>query len=153
MRAFTVKDGVINNIAKFKDGENLPDGWIEAKNGESIGWIDNGGGSFSAPPAIEPELSYDEKVYRYRSAVGLHIDQEAQALGYDDVSTAVTYADEPAVLKFQQEGQALRAWRSQVWTAYYSILADVERGSRSEPTVEELIAELPAFPRMSLLVG
>lgn len=78
-------------------------------------------------------------------AVQRHLDLIAQAAGYDDIKSAVTYADEPAVPKFQAEGQQFRAWRSLVWAACYVILADVMAGTRTVPTVDELLAELPAL--------
>ena len=72
-----------------------------------------------------------------------HLEQTAQAYGYDSISSAISYADEPAVLKFQQEGQAFRAWRSLFWAAANEIKAEVEDGSRPVPTLEVLIFELP----------
>ena len=76
-------------------------------------------------------------------AVQQHMDAAAKALGYDDIKSAVTYAEEPSVPKFQQEGQAFRAWRSQCWAAGYVVLSQVEAGQRPVPTAAELIAELP----------
>jgi hypothetical protein len=73
------------------------------------------------------------------------LDATAQSMGYDDIRTAVTYADEPAVPRFRAEGTALRAWRSLTWSACYDILAAVEAGTRPVPTEAELLAELPAF--------
>jgi len=79
------------------------------------------------------------------SSVQAHLDDAAQSLGYDDIKTAVTYADEPAVPKFQADGQALRAWRSLVWAQAYATLDAVEAGKREQPTIEQFIAELPEF--------
>lgn len=78
-------------------------------------------------------------------AVQKHMDDAARARGYDDIKSAVTYADEPAVPRFQAEGMAFRAWRSLCWAKCYVVQADVESGSREMPTAEELIAELPAL--------
>lgn len=80
------------------------------------------------------------------SVVQSIMDSKAHSYGYDDLTTAVTYADEPSVPKFQQEGQAFRAWRSSVWAAAYSILADVQAGHRAFPTVAEVPSLLPPFP-------
>lgn len=80
------------------------------------------------------------------AAVQAHLDTRAQAAGYDSIFTAVTYADEAAVPRFQAEGEALRAWRSLVWAKCYEVLADVESGKRGIPLAEDLIAELPAIP-------
>lgn len=83
----------------------------------------------------------------FQAAVQQHLDAAARARGYDDIRSAVTYAEEPAVPAFQAEGQALRAWRSRVWAACYGILAEVQAGTRSAPaSVAELIGELPAAP-------
>lgn len=82
------------------------------------------------------------------SAVQSHLDTTAQAHGYDNMNSAVTYADEPTVLKFQQEGKALRAWRSLTWAACYNLMGEVKSGMRPQPTVDELIALLPAITGM-----
>lgn len=80
-----------------------------------------------------------------RDAVQAHLDATAVGLGYDSIYTAVTYADEPEVPKFQIEGQALRAWRSRVWAACHVVMNAVLAGQREVPTAAELIAELPPF--------
>lgn len=82
------------------------------------------------------------------ASVQLHLDAAAQALGYDDIKSAVTYAEEPSVPQFQAECQALRAWRSQVWAACYEIMAEVEAEMRTVPTEAELLAELPPAPTL-----
>lgn len=74
-----------------------------------------------------------------------YLDDMARMLGYDDMRTAVTYADEPAVPRFQAEGQALRAWRSLVWAACYEHLALVQAGTAELPTLEQAIEMLPVF--------
>ncbi|CAP41333.1 hypothetical protein [Bordetella petrii] len=79
------------------------------------------------------------------AVVQKHMDDAARALRYDDIANAVTYAEEPAVPKFQAEGQAFREWRSLVWDKCYAILGEVQAGTRDIPTDEGLIAELPAL--------
>ncbi|WP_133091864.1 hypothetical protein [Thauera propionica] len=91
------------------------------------------------PPAPTAEQIRADRV----AAVYAHLNTAAQALGYDDIRAAVTYADEPAVPKFQAEGRAFRAWRSLVWAHCYQVLDDVQAGLRPIPTAEDLIAELP----------
>lgn len=92
-----------------------------------------------APPTFEQRLK------ALQDGVQGQLDAIARAYGYDGISSAVSYADEPAVPKFQAEGQALRAWRSLVWATCYELLAEVQAGERDEPTWEELLAELPAY--------
>lgn len=95
-----------------------------------------------AAAALRPALTVDD----YTAAIQSHLDAVAQSWGYDSVYTAATYAEEPAVKAFQDEGKALRAWRSRVWAAARQTLADVQSGKQPAPTIEEMIASLPAAP-------
>jgi hypothetical protein len=52
----------------------------------------------------------------------IHIDAQAHALGYDNIESACTYASEPAVASFHDEGEAFRSWRSLVWEFCYTQL-------------------------------
>lgn len=70
------------------------------------------------------------------------LDNKAQELNYDSCLSVCSYID-TGVQKFDDEGNAFRAWRSQVWAKGYEILAEVQEGKREIPTEEELIAELP----------
>lgn len=91
------------------------------------------------PPTAEQIMS------RLEASVQLWLDEQARALGYDDIKSAVTYAEEPAVPKYQQEGQAMRRLRSLAWERCYEILSAVQAGQRSIPTEAELIAEMEAL--------
>lgn len=98
------------------------------------------------PVLADPEPPSEASVIASTaSAVQSHLDATAQSLGYDDIKTAVTYADEPAVPKFQAEGQALRAWRSLVWEECYKMLEEVKSGNREVVDVAGVIAELPTL--------
>lgn len=95
--------------------------------------------------ADRPPKTPDEIEMQKIAIVQEHMDAAARALRYDDIKTAVTYAEESAVPKFQAEGQALREWRSLVWATCYAILDEVNAGKRDVPTDEELISELPSL--------
>lgn len=98
------------------------------------------------PVELAPaELTLGQRKARLVFAVDLHLDGQAQALGYASIQTAVSYADEDAVPKFQIEGRALRRWRSLVYAACYERLAAFDASAIEEPTVETLIDALPAF--------
>ncbi len=99
------------------------------------------------PPALpQPEQpTVEQRIASLRCTVQAHLDAAAADLGYDDIKTAVTYADEPAVAKFQAEGQALRAWRSLVWAACYVRLEQWKAGALQEPDADQLIDSLPPF--------
>lgn len=97
------------------------------------------------PAAADPPPAPEQIAARFEARVQAWLDAEAQALGYDDIRSAVTYAEEPAVPKFQQEGQYLRRLRSLVWAKCYEILEAVQRGEREIPVEAELMAELGAL--------
>lgn len=81
----------------------------------------------------------------YEQAVQAKLDGAARDRGYDSISTAISYAEEPAVAKFQNDGKVLRAWRSSVWEYAYAQLAAVKAGEREQPTVDEFLGELPVL--------
>lgn len=93
--------------------------------------------------ATKTEAAKAELQSTFEAQVQSHLDAAAKVSGYDSIMTAVSYADEPAVAKFQADGLAFRAWRSKVWAYAYQALADVNAGTRATPTVEAFIAELP----------
>jgi hypothetical protein len=74
----------------------------------------------------------------YAAAVQAHLDAAAQARGYDDIRSAVSYAEEPEVFAFMEEGRLFRRWRSKVWATCIARQAAGAAGS-----VEDLIAALP----------
>lgn len=92
-----------------------------------------------------PEPTFEERMKALQDGVQGQLDAIARAYGYDGIVSAVSYADEPAVPRFQREGLALRAWRSLVWAACYELLAEVQSGDRGEPTWDEVLAALPVF--------
>lgn len=79
------------------------------------------------------------------SHVQEYMDAIARSYGYDSIASAVTYADEPIVPKFQLEGKAFRSWRSVVWAKCYELLDEVKNGKREIPTPDELSGLVPGF--------
>lgn len=82
----------------------------------------------------------------FERAIQGHLDAAAKTRGYDSIATAVSYAEEPAVAKFQEDGKAMRAWRSLVWAYAYQELNKVKGGEREIPALDAFLAELPALP-------
>lgn len=95
------------------------------------------------PPSETSLPTEAQIVAAYMAAVQQHMDARAVAFGYDNLISVITYAEEPAVARYQAEGQAFRAWRSACWFACEQMLASVKAGERSPPTPGELLAELP----------
>lgn len=98
-------------------------------------------GFLAEQAALAPTL--DDRGKELQRLVQEHMDAAAQALGYDDLKTAVGYAEEPAVPRFQAEGRALRAWRSLVWARCHWYFEEVKAGRALEPTFDALLAILP----------
>jgi len=95
-------------------------------------------GDLPAPSAAEMDAAKC-------AVVQVHLDRVAQSYRYDNILSACSYAEEPAVERFQSEGRALRAWRSLVWQKAFDILEGVKNGGREMPSDEELLLELPKF--------
>lgn len=72
------------------------------------------------------------------------LDSFARTRGYDSIISAASYTAS-AVPQFAAEAARCVALRDQVWAACYAIMADVQAGTRTLPTVEQVIAELPAL--------
>ncbi len=134
-----IVDGKVAEITEVDPtGRYHPDlQWIACEGSVAVGdFYDEG--QFQKPEA-DPE----ETMHRLIALVQLHMDNRARQSIYDDLKTAVSYADEPAVPKYQAEGEAFRAWRSLVWDAFYSAMAEVEQGLRPAPSEDQLIDLLP----------
>lgn len=92
--------------------------------------------TFNNPPA--PTLD------DYEAAIQLVIDAEARSKKYANAVSAASYANS-TVPQWAAEAAAFIAWRDQVWAYAYTQLDAVMQGQRAQPTVDELIAELPAI--------
>lgn len=60
------------------------------------------------------------------------LDDFAKTRNYDNILSACTYATS-SIPKFLQEGQSAVNARDTTWSALYTILAEVESGSKSMP--------------------
>lgn len=114
------------------------------------------------PPAFVVENNRWERQWAVRSATAqeiidrktvliddyvektqMRLDEFAQTRNYDGILSACTYATSPTV-KFATEGQYCVNQRDATWTILYTILAEVESGTRPIPTsFEDIESELP----------
>lgn len=79
----------------------------------------------------------------YENAIQELIDTTAQARNYADGNSCASYAGDTIIAQWGAEGSAFKVWRSQIWAYVYLQLHLVQTGQRSQPTIEELLAELP----------
>jgi len=110
----------------------LPNGSIEITDEEAA--------SLTAPPPPTQQ----QVIESYTAAIQAELDSTAKSKGYDSILSACTYATSK-ITKFKAEGQACVNYRDAVWNYSYQVLSDVEAGTRTMPTIEALIAELPAI--------
>lgn len=96
------------------------------------------GAAFSKPVPPGPAQA------DYIAAVQSHLDTAARAKGYDNILSACSYASVPNL--FQAESIAFLEWRSACWQTCHGVLVAVESQLRTQPTISELIGELPAPP-------
>ncbi|WP_316348469.1 hypothetical protein [Desulfuromonas acetoxidans] len=99
------------------------------------------------------QVSIDEqqaKIRSFEAAISSHIQSivddynRSNGVIFSDVHSCKNYADVEGY-SHQEFCSAVWLWNVAVWEASRQILADVLSGDRSEPTVDELIAELPVF--------
>lgn len=130
--------------------------YVKSETGEVFGYDENqedlyltaikrGGVDVSANWPPQKSLTKEQLIEKLTFKVQEHLDLKARTFGYDSVQSAVTYAEEPEIVKFQKEGLAFRVWRSRVWAKCYELLSEVDAGTRETLTAEQVIAELPEF--------
>jgi hypothetical protein len=100
------------------------------------------------PPA--PVLSADQirakTIDEYKQAAQSQLDTIAQSWGYDSIISAASYANSTNG-QFKSEALVLIAWRDEVWTSAYALLASVQSNKKSAPKdVDDFLAQLPASP-------
>lgn len=94
-------------------------------------------------PQPEALPSIEDLIKANINEVQIELDRVAQEKGYDNILSACSYAAD--VNAFQAEGQAFLKWRSDAWAQAYSVLSEVQAGTRPLPTPEEAVAMLPAL--------
>ena len=100
-------------------------------------------GTDGRPELVEITPSDDYIKSSLSSAVQMYLDDAAQAKGYDNIASAVTYADEPEIKEFQKDGKSFRKWRSKVWAYYIDVTEQYDSGQFAElPTQEEMLAAI-----------
>lgn len=109
-------------------------------------WTGQGWEKLAQAPEIEPPQELPESVAaRYEAAVQSVLDGAAKTRGYDNLFTAISYAEEPAVPRFQADGQAFRRWRSLVWDYAHTEMNAVLAGEKPQPDLDTFLASLPVL--------
>ncbi|WP_407976916.1 hypothetical protein ACJKIH_15015 [Brucella pseudogrignonensis] len=80
----------------------------------------------------------------YRTAIQRIIDATANERQYDSGATLASYVNS-TIEQWASEAQAFVAWRDTVWLYALAELDRVQKAERDQPSVEDFLAELPAF--------
>lgn len=139
MKYAIITDGTVSNIIEASADIAASMGAIDATGG-GLGDLWDGS-VFTTPPIKQKDPS--EIQSGIVQAVQLRLDTFAQSRNYDSILSASTYATS-AVPKFAQEGQAAVNARDATWATLYTILGEVQSGTRPTPTgFNDIEAELP----------
>lgn len=113
--------------------------------GQAAGQVIAAGAAGQPVLVARPGPTLEQSCTALKAAVQLQLDQAAQAAGYDDIKSAVSYADEPAVRQYQADGLRLRAWRSRVWAFALPVINRVAAGELTPEAASAQLEELPAL--------
>ena len=80
----------------------------------------------------------------YADAIESHMETVAQSRGYQDADRLASYTTSGNAT-WSAEAVTFSAWRDAVWAYSFEQMAAVQSGVRQAPTVDGLIAELPAI--------
>ncbi len=143
-----VLDSVVTEVIEIVDEIDIADltppgyDWVPAAPQVMDGWRYENGKFL--PPLVKPVDISIAMAAKWPAAQSF-MDSQAVAIGYENLLTAVSYADESAVPRFQADGQKLRVWRSLVREKFVHITDLVVSKAREMPANEVLLNELPAF--------
>lgn len=85
-----------------------------------------------------------EAVETYRKSIQSLIDAKASERQYESGATLASYVNS-TIETWAAEAQAFVAWRDAVWLYALAELDKVQKGERDQPSVADLLAELPVF--------
>ncbi len=88
----------------------------------------------------------------YRLEIQAMIDAKANERQYDSGATLASYVNS-TIEQWAAEAQAFVAWRDTVWLYALAELDRVQKAERDQPSVEDFLAELPAFEWPGALSG
>ncbi|WP_321341522.1 hypothetical protein [uncultured Cohaesibacter sp.] len=95
--------------------------------------------ALDAEPIEEPVLTQDD----YEEAIQNLFEKTADSRRYEQGATAFATYVNSKDSEWAAEAQAFVDWRDTVWRYAYDQLNAVQAGDREQPSVEELLAELP----------
>lgn len=117
-------------VAPYIEGDEVFTVAVEAKSAEEI--------------AAEVLIAKEKLQSSIVSQVQTRLDDFAKTRNYDGILSAATYATSTNV-QFKAEGQKAVELRDATWSSLYSILAEVEAGTRTVSSYADIEADLPVL--------
>lgn len=118
-------------VYAFEDAQPVEAGMVEMSAEELQAYLN--------PPPTEGQI-----LAAFTAAIQQRLDDFARTRSYDGILSACSYVAS-GVQRFADEGAYCVAARDATWAYAYQILADVQAQERPMPTLEEVMAELPAL--------
>ncbi|CAA2105986.1 hypothetical protein [Variovorax paradoxus] len=128
-----------SNYILREDGATIP---IDPENADYLAFVE---WSADNEPALPTGPTLDQRAAVLLAGVDAHLNAAARAKGYDSILSASVRAALPDS-PFHADGVAFGTWMDQVYATCYQLMAAVQAGDAEEPTLEQLIAMLPAAP-------
>lgn len=97
-----------------------------------------------ANQAAQDAENHSKSFKAIENAIDAHILKTAQAKGYNSTESCLTYLGDSNPT-WNAEAQAFKDWRSACWQYVIAEQAKVDAGTRTMPTPQEAVAELPAM--------
>jgi hypothetical protein len=139
MKYAIIQNNTVVNVA-VADAP-LADNWIASEVAAIGDTYENGAFIKPPPPVKTPEELQAEIV----EATQKRLDDFARTRNYDGILSACTYASS-SVPKFAAEGQYCVDARDNTWATLYTILGEVQAGTRPVPTgFDDIAGDLPAL--------
>lgn len=89
-------------------------------------------------------IKAEYKIKSIERAIQSMLDAEALIKGYDDMNSCGKYCG--YVNSYRSECEALCKWGADCWEAAYALLAEWNTGNITEPSVDDVINQMPAKP-------
>lgn len=140
MRAHVIDNGIAVNTIEVQTLDDMPGlNLVDADlHGGKIG------DSWNGQDMIPHVVPFDGAGYAAmcEAAVQKMMDLEAQAHGYDDLRSTITYANS-SVAKWKAEALNAIAWRDACWIKAEQLQTAAMAPGATLPTPEEVIAQMP----------
>lgn len=95
-------------------------------------------------PSVEKiQIQQDTLIKELEVKIQLHIDDTARIYGFDNINSIGKYLG--YVNDYQAVSESLGSWTASVWKYIENQLVLVNDGTRTLPTIEEALLEIPVY--------